>query len=225
MLKVSKKIKFKCEACGRSFQKFSGLSNHSSNCEIAIRKNKEHTEEATLAHRLWCVSFKDTKRKNFEYDLFINHRDYNLFTNLAAFCLKLKVLDSEKYMDWCIKERLKIKLWTNELVYDKFIKHYLVHEDPVDAVIRSISYIKDLKINDYFNTVQPGTFLTSLEMGRISPWLYLLYSRSNDILKRMNQDHINRLNLLIDSSIWSMLKKRHKDICEEIKKTIRKEVL
>jgi hypothetical protein len=225
MSKVSKKIKFKCDFCKRDFEKFSKLSEHSQTCEIGKRKKIEKTEEGQIAYRLWCLSFKDTKRKNFDYDIFINHRDYNLFARLATFCIKINVIDPENYMSWCIAERIKIKTWVSELTYEKYIKYFLTHEDPVDAVIRSINYIKSQNIPNYFGTVLPGTFLMAIEMGRISPWLYLLYWHANDMLKRMNTEQINRLNYLIDQSVWAMLQRRHKNICPEIKNTLKKETL
>jgi hypothetical protein len=225
MSKVSKKTKFKCEHCNREFLKFSALSDHSNTCDIGIRKKEEHTKQAMLAHGLWSLSFKGTRRKNYSYDTFINHRDYKFFAKFSEFCINVKVISPEKYMDWCIKERMKLKSWTDELVYSRFVKYYLVHEDPIDAVLRSINYIKSTLVDDYFNGVSPGLFLMAIEMGRISPWLYLLYWDSNAIVKKMSEEQIKRLYILIDSNIWSILLKRHKIVCEEIKKTLGKEKL
>jgi hypothetical protein len=223
--KVSKKIKFKCEYCSRSFQQFLKLSEHTNICEFGKRIKIMDTEEGRIGHRLWRISFKGTNRKKFDYKEFTTHRDFKFFIELGTFCTKINALDSEKYMDWCIKERIKQKLWTSETNYEKFIKHYLTHEDPVEAVIRSINYIKSLNITNYFNTVQPGTFINAIEFGRISPWLYLLYWNANVIFKRMNEDHNKRFNTVMDPSVWSMLQRRHKNICEEIKKTLKKEML
>ena len=225
MPKVSLKPKFKCEYCTKSFKTFIGLSEHSQLCEIGNRAKLQNTEEGRLAHKLWCISFKSTSRKKYDYGVFIKHRDYKFFFEFASFCCKVKALDPEKYMDWCIKERIKSKLWISEGVYERFVKNFLVHEDPVEAVIRSINYIKNLNKPAYFKTVLPGSFLTAVEVGRISPWLYLLYWDSNAILNRMTSDHLNLLNKVIDPNIWSMMQRRHKDICEEIKKTLKKEIL
>jgi hypothetical protein len=225
MSRVSKKPKFKCEHCARVFQTFFGLSEHSQLCEFGRRAKLQDTEEGRLAHKLWCISFKSTFRKKFEYSVFIKHREYKSFFELAVFCCKINVLDAEKYMDWCIKERIKTKLWVSEGVYERFIKNFLIHEDPVDAVIRSINYIKNLNRPAYFKTVLPGSFLTAVEVGRISPWLYLLYWDSNAILTRMTKDHLSLLNKVIDPSVWSMMQRRHKNVCEEIKKTLKKEFL
>jgi len=225
MSKVSQKLKFKCEHCARVFQTFTGLSDHALICEFAKRANLQDTKEGQLAHKLWCISFKTTPRKKFDYSVFIKHREYKLFFEFAAFCCKVNALDAEKYMDWCIKERIKSKLWISEGVYSRFVKNFLIHEDPVDAVIRSIDFIKKSGTPNYFGTVHPGTFITLVEVGRISPWLYLLYWNSNVILKRMNADQLNYFNTVVDQSIWSMLQRRHKNICEEIKKTLKKEML
>lgn len=229
MSKVLKKPKFTCEHCNRSFQQFFRLTEHNDTCEIGIRYKTKNTKQGMLAHNLWCISFKNTARKKYDYDVFIRHRDYKFFMDLSEFCCHINVINPEKYMDWCIKSRIKTKLWTSENNYDSFIKHYIVHEDPVDAVIRSINYIKnyskDNNINGYFKNISPGVFLTAIEVGRISPWVYLLYWGSADILKRMNDEQKNRINILIEPSIWSMKQRMNKDICEEIKKTLKKEIL
>lgn len=225
MSKVSKKIKFKCEYCDKEFQQFSTLSSHSKTCEIGSRKHNEGTSVGILAHNLWCLSFVGTRRKNFSYDIFIRHRDYRFFFNLSSFCHLVRVISPEQYMDWCIKEKIKLKLWTDETVYSRFVKYFVVHEDPIDAVLRSIKYIKNVETCDYFNEVSPGSFLIAIEMGRISPWLYLLYHGSDDILEQMNEEQVSKLNKLIDRNVWSILLKKHKNICEEIKKTLAQEIL
>jgi hypothetical protein len=225
MSKVLKKPKFKCEHCARIFQTFIGLSEHTHLCEFGRRSKLQNTEDGLLAHKLWCISFKSTMRKKYEYSVFIKHREYKFFFSFAEFCNKVKVLDAEEYMNWCIKERIRSKQWVSECVYEKFVRHFLVHEDPIDAVIRSINYIKGLQRPSYFKTIMPGTFLTTLEVGKISPWLYLLYWDSNAILIRMNEDHLKLLNKIVDPSIWSMMQRRHKDVCDEIKKTLKRESL
>ena len=225
MQKVSKKPKFKCEFCSRVFQQFFRLSEHTQNCEFYKRTSTQHTEEGITAHKLWSITFKDTARKKYDYATFIKHREYKFFMDFAAFCCKINVLDAEKYMDWCIKERIKPKLWSSEFTYERFVKHFLIHEEPVDAVLRSVNFINHQNIDNFFATVHPGTFLTNIETGRISPWLYLLYWDSNAILSRMNEDHKKRLQMIINPSAWSMRQQLNKDICDEIKKTLKKEIL
>src|SRR5882672_7787576 len=112
MPKISKTLKFKCEYCSRTFQQFLKLSEHTNNCEFGKRINMQNTSEGRLAHKLWSLSFKNTSRKKYDYNVFIAHRDFKFFINLATFCYKVNALNSEKYMDWCIKEKIKLKLWT-----------------------------------------------------------------------------------------------------------------
>jgi len=224
-LKAFKKLKFNCEHCKRSFTRFVALSDHLQRCELKKRGELKNTSEGILAHKLWCVSFKGTARKKYDFIDFIKHRDFKFFIGFATFCCKVNAIEPEKYMDWCIKERIKMKLWTGEYNYSKFVKHYLIHEDPVEAVIRSIDFIKNNGVSNYFGSVSPGTFINLVEVGRISPWLYLLYWGAPVILKRMNTDQLNYFNTVVDHSIWSMLQRRHRDICEEIKKTLKKEYI
>jgi hypothetical protein len=188
------------------------------------RLKLENTVEGKLAHKLWIMSFK-SGRKKFDYKTFSGHRDYKFYMGFAEFCTKVNVLDPEKYMDWCIKEGIiRAKLVQSENTYARFVKHFIAHEEPIEAVERSRNFIKGIS-NNYFETVQPGSFLTSIEAGRISPWLYLLYWNSNAILKRMNEDHKNLLRKIIDPSVWSMRQRMNENVCNEIKKILKKEVL
>jgi hypothetical protein len=83
MPKILNKVTFKCQHCHKEFQKYINLSEHSETCVIGLRKKEEFSDEANLAHKLWCISFKGTKRKKYDYDIFINHRDYKFFRNLS----------------------------------------------------------------------------------------------------------------------------------------------
>lgn len=129
MSKTSNKVTFKCQHCHKEFQKYIGLSEHSGTCVIGFRKKEEFSDVANLAHKLWGISFRGTKRKNYDYETFINHRDYKFFRNLSEFCLRVNAIDAEQYMGWCIKNKIKLKTWTTEPNYEKYIKYYLTHED------------------------------------------------------------------------------------------------
>ena len=201
----------------------SGLIKHSSVCSARIRGEKEKEPNSQLAFLLWKESFRKTSRKNYEFNTFIAHRDYNFFIRIADFCLKLNISEPTKYMNWCIGNRLKFPMWTSELSYENFVKHSLVHELPADAVIRSLNFINtvfDGQINVFFDTIKPGVFLNMIEMGRISPWLLVLHRGFYKLKKRFNSDQLQKFNNIVDETIWNILKRRHEETCKEISKVL-----
>jgi hypothetical protein len=224
MPKVLKKKNEKiiCDYCFKKFKTNGGLIKHSSKCVIRNRFSLQEAPTSKLAHLLWCKSFKDSTRKKFDFNTFINHREYNFFINLAAFCIKLDVIDSISYMNWCYDNKLKIALWNIESSYEKYIKYFIVHEDPIEAVKRSVQYIlnkTNLNIKEFLISIKSGILLNMLELGRISPWIIIL-SKNYDWspLKNFNKEQITMYNNIVDQSIWSVLQKKHIQKISELEK-------
>ena len=232
MSKASKKqskTTYRCQHCRKVFQSYGVFSAHALRCNVKTKLDTENTPTGQLAHKLWTISFKHTNRKKFDYAIFCDHRDYNFFTNLAAFCIRIGVLNPEEYMAWCIAEHAKLKEWATERLYERFVKYYVLHEDPVAAVIRSINFIdrikKESKMTSFFTSVSPGTFLNMIEMGRVSPWLLLLYKHARKTNARMNEGQNTRFKEIVDPSVWSVLMKRHYETCKKIQVTLNNEIL
>lgn len=226
---MKKNNSYKCQYCKKNCKTFRVFSLHSATCVIKDRIELCDTPNSILGHKLWCESFKGTSRKDFSFATFCNHSDYHFFMNLANFCENIHAISSIDYMNWCIKEKLKFKFWTTDSAYIKFVKHFILHEDPVSAVIRSLQYIENIKksflIKEYFAVISPGVFLNSIEMGRISPWLLLLSNQTYKILGRLSKEQRCKYDFLVDKSIWSILEKRYINECFEIQSVLKNELL
>lgn len=226
---ISKKAlisqEYKCQYCKKKFKAFLSLSKHSGKCLLKSRYDIRNHPVTVLALQLWTASFKGTYRKNFDFDAFARHRDYKFFIHFAEFCKLMDAINSESFMAWCIGERIKMKAWANELVYEKFIKNYIIHEDPVEAVIRSMRYINAFKIDDFFKNIEVGRLLNMLEMGRISPWILFLDKDFKYASRRMNEDQRRFYEKIVNQSAWSMVLRKNQVLCEKIKEILKAETL
>ena len=221
--KKSKKII--CSFCDKKFKLQNRLDKHITSCTAKERLDNKDTPTSRLAHKLWSETFKNTGRKKYDFKTFSEHKDYTFFIKFSLFCLDLRIHDPSHYMLWCIDSRLKFIFWTEEATYEKFIKYFLVHEKPLDAVIRSITYMVEntgVNAETFFDSVKPGVIINMLEMGRISPWIIILSPTYEwKLIRRCSQDQVNRYNNTFDKKIWQILKKKYASSCIEIEQALK----
>ena len=225
MPKVSKNNTNKhfCNFCSKKFKFISGLIKHSSICVPRQRYDCKDSKESLLAHKLWIESYNKSSRKTFDFLTFCQHKEYDIFSNLSVFCLKLSINDPVDYINWCLKERFRPAEWVLETTYERYVRYVLVHEDPVHAVERSLEYIKrnhNQNSKVFFETVGGGVFLNILEMGRVSPWFVLLSKDADRIFNRLNNEQLDRYKELVNNNIWSILKKKHSEICQQLQQVL-----
>lgn len=223
MSKISKKTEFKCGFCGKIYKSYPAYATHQEVCVMRHRANDSDTPNFRLAHELWIHSFVGCRKKIDQY-YFLTHKDYSFFYNFARFCIENKVNNPKEYMDWCIKERIKLPNWISDKTHEEYIKYMVIKEDPVTAVMRSIEFIKSLECDDYFLKTEVGTILTHIHMGRISPWFVLLHNDGKDgLFKKATSEQKHYFNKLINTTVWNVLIKKNIDVCESIRIVLKNE--
>ena len=171
-------IKYGCEFCKREFVKERTLLSHL--CEQKQRwQNRDHLGNR-LGFQSWLQFYSKnsmSKTKNKTYEEFIKNAYYIAFVKFGNYCADVNVVNVSRYVDWLLKNNIKIDSWNSDTTYTRFLIEYLRHEDPFDAIHRGVETCIRLAETD---RIQPHDVLRygntnriclEITKGKISPWM------------------------------------------------------
>lgn len=224
---TSETNKYSCEFCKRSFVKERTLTSHI--CEKKSRwLNKEHAGNR-IGFQCWVQFYAKhsmSKTKNKTVEEFINSPYYIAFVKFGSYCVDNKVIHVPRYVEWLLKEQIKLDDWTSDRVYNRFLCEYLRVEDPFDAIYRGVEYcttlaeLNNIQPNDVFRYVNSNRVCHGITMGKISPWM--LYQSDSGIrfLETLNQDQVIMISDYINYELWALKFHREPDITKQIRDTL-----
>ena len=156
---------------------------------------------------------------------FIMSQYYEAFVKFGRSCMTNEWLQPEKYTEWLIKNGVKLKQWTSDRQYDKFVKDYVRKEPGLKALERTIVYLakwseeSDNKWQDYFTTVSPSRAVHDIRAAKVSPWVIYLSNTGNKLLERFNDEQVQMIDEMIDPPFWMKLFTASKEEVKTIKQT------
>lgn len=226
-LKNTKKLtvteKFQCRFCDKLFQRETSLDKHC--CEKKRRFQNKDEPAARLAFQAWLDFYKTntsyTKQKTF-LD-FVRSNYYNAFYKFGKYCVDIKCIQPLLYLKWLNDNKVRVDDWAKDTHYDKFLKEYLRHEDPYDALARSIENLieyaerDNIQINDYLRYGNHNVICHLITNGKISPWL--LYNSASGIqfLDGLSEGLKISIFEYIDPEKWALIFHRNNETVKQIR--------
>jgi hypothetical protein len=215
-----------CEFCGRKFKRPSTLLSHI--CEYKHRWLERDRPANRIGFQSWLqfYSKNSASKKNRTYAEFIRSPYYTGFIKFGLHCVEIKALNISRYVDWLLKNQIKLDTWNTDTVYTKFLIEYLRTEDPFDAIARSVETTIELaeaeKINhnDYLRYGNVNRICYNITTGNISPWL--LYHSESGVKFLGNLDPI-QVKMVIDyinPELWAIKFKREPAVVKQVKELL-----
>tara|TARA_B100001287_G_scaffold251520_1_gene232808 strand:- start:908 stop:1576 length:669 start_codon:yes stop_codon:yes gene_type:complete len=213
----------KCKWCGKEFTSERTLAAHM--CVKKRRWADKDMSHIRLGHRAFQMFYEmntSTKEPKSMED-FIMSQYYEGFTKFGRSCMTNEWLQPEKYTEWLIKNGVKLKQWTSDRQYDKFVKDYCRKEPGLKALERTIVYLakwseeNDKDLQTYFKEVSPSRAVHDIRAAKISPWVIYLSQTGNDLLARFNDEQVKMIEEMIDPPFWMKLFTTSKEEVKEIK--------
>ena len=194
----------KCKWCGKEFQSERTLSAHM--CVKKRRWGDRDMSHIRLGHRAFQMFYEmNTSAKHPKsMEDFIMSQYYEAFVKFGRSCMTNEWLEPEKFTEWLIKNGVKLKQWTSDRQYDKFIKDYCRKEPGLRALERTIVYLdkwseeSDTKWQDYFTDVSPSRAVHDIRAAKVSPWVIYLSQTGNKLLARFNDEQVGMIEEMID---------------------------
>ena len=223
MTMTARKQENVCQYCKKAFEKLTTLTTH-----MCVKKRR-HMEIDTPASRFGFRTFQrfyditmaakkpKTTQEFIESDFYI---DFVKFGNHIA---NLKPVYPEKFIDFVIRNGVKLKDWTKDYVYYTYVED-LVKKEPADAATdRTITEIVEwttankVEFSDFFNRISANEAAHMVRAGKISPWVLYLSESGGSLMDSFTADHTPIIGDIIEPGVWMRKFKQNSDDVDYIK--------
>lgn len=216
-----------CEFCKKKFKTDKGYARH-----VCVRKSRwisRDTFTSKMAYEFYLawvkIGIPQLKKKPTFKD-FIYSRYYVTFTKFSSYIYKVKVLNPEEFMRWCLNKRIKIDKWGTDSTYNKFLKDYNNRETAEKALERYVLHAEQWAIKnkekwvDYWEKASNDRIIQDVSLGKVSPWVIFGYDRAKTRLAIMPSECLSAITDWIDLVHWNRKVETHKPTMKWIQETL-----
>ena len=224
---IDKPIKYGCEFCKREFARESTVAKHI--CEYKHRWLEKDRRGNQIGFQSWMQFYKKNtgSRKHNTYEEFIRSAYYIAFVKYGTFCVDINALNIPRFTEWLLKNQIKIDSWCSDSTYTRYLIEYLRHEDPLDAIARSIETTiekaekEGIRSCDYLRYGNPNSICYQVTLGKISPWMLYHSDSGSRFLDTLNPDHVKIIIDYINPEQWALKFKKNPDDVSKVKQLLR----
>lgn len=214
---------FACDFCGRSFKKETTLFSHI--CETKRRYQDKDLPSNRIGFQTWSEFYKrnTASKKARTYLDFAKSAYYIAFVKFGKYCADVKCISVNRYVDFLLDNKIKIDSWASDTSYDNFLKFHLRHEDPLDALARSIETTIDfaekdsILAKDYLRYGNKNRICSLIMNGKISPWMLYQSESGVELISNLDEHQLKMIMDYINPEQWAILFKRNPEKVKEVK--------
>lgn len=218
---------FTCQYCGHGYTREKTLMVHV--CEQKRRALSRTEKHVVLGFDTFNRFYKISQNYKGEktYDEFAKSPYYNAFVKFGSFVSNVNPLYPERFIDYVVKSGVKLDHWCRDELYDKYVVDLVKSETVETAMQRSISTMMDWadknqsSWNHYFLYVSLSRATFDIKDGKISPWLLLNCSSGKDLLKKLNDEQLTAVSVILDVPFWMNKFKRLPADTELVKQVVK----
>jgi hypothetical protein len=178
-----------------------------------------------LGFQSWLEFYKknSTSKKQKTYEEFIRSAYYTAFVKFGSYCVDVNVLNVSRYIDWLLKNQIKIDSWCQDTNYTKFLIEYLRIEDPMDAIARSIettinmASVERILSKDYLRYGNSNKICYAITTGKLSPWILYHSASGKEFLDKLDESQIKMVIDYLNPELWAIKFKREPEKVDEVK--------
>lgn len=207
-----------CKYCKKTFVKESTLLSHA--CEKKRRMMAEHDKPNRLAFNVWRKFLKyctPSARKEKTYEDFVNSNVYTGFVKFARHVIDLNPHSVDDFVDFVIRNSVKLDDWTKIWVYEAWIREVSKKESVDRAVERSVLLMKTWSEReqenwtDFFVRVNTNQAVHWIRTGRISPWVLFSTDAGQALVNRFNEEQLELIVEYIEPKYWQFKVARQRE--------------
>lgn len=222
-MSATTETELQCEFCKRKFVRESSFIAHM--CDKKQRWVDRGLQANRVAFNAWVHYFTTqhvaTKQKT--YLDFLHSPYYNAFLKFGTYCVDINAINLTRFVDWLVRDRIKIDNWCSDRVYAKYLTEYLRTEDSFDAVARTITFLSELteaegiELKDAFRFSNRNKLCHAIAAGKISPWALYHSASGIEFLSSLNEDQERIVIDYIDPQQWALKFNKSPEIAQEIR--------
>ena len=210
---------YQCKFCKCKFHKESTLASHQ------CVKKRRYMEMDSSGPRFGFRAFQrfyeltSANKKIKSIEDFIDSPFYIDFAKFGNHLANLKPLYMDQFIDFVIRNGVKLKDWNKDFVYDTYVKQLVLKEPAVSATERTINEVvewcnkNNTDFEKFFITITSNEAAYMIKTGRLSPWVLYLSLTGESLISRFNEDHAKMIGDIIDPGLWmKQFKKNDEDV-------------
>ena len=190
-----------CDFCKKSFVHERTLVEHA--CEPKRRHSLRQTPRVKQAFEIYAHVWKQlnpSRRSQIPtYQEFSNSHMWPQMVRFVTWCEEQLVQEISQFVNWLMKENIKLDAWCDAIKYAEFLKHMLLTEPPEQALCRSLKLLHEWHINtqkpmtEFFACVNTNQCLMWIQQGRISPWLLYNCASAEKLFVRCSPEQLMQI--------------------------------
>jgi len=197
-----------CQYCSSGFMKENTLAVHI--CEQKRRALAKTEKHVVLGYDTYNRFYKTTQnsKQDKTYEDFARSPYYNAFVKFGSFVSNVNPLYPDRFINFVVTSGVKLDHWCRDDLYDRYVVDLVKTESVETALQRSVthmmSWADDNKSvwNHYFLYVSLSRATYDIKDGKISPWLILNCPSGKDMLKKLNDEQLSAINVIMDIPFW-----------------------
>lgn len=219
--------KFSCEFCNRSFLKETTILKHV--CENKQRYLNKDLQSNRIGYQAFLQFYQKhtASKKQKTYLEFIKSAYYIAFTKFGNYCVSINAINVSRYVDWLLRNQIKIDTWCSDITYNRYLCEYLRIEDAFDAIKRSVETLTEKSIEenilakDYLRYGNINKICYYITTGKISPWILYQSDSGKQLLSKLNEDHVKLIIDYINPEQWALKFRKEVELTNEIKQLLK----
>jgi hypothetical protein len=211
---------YKCKFCEKSFTNESTLVAHL--CEPKRRWNNRKDTNVQLALRCYQHFFRissTTMKNERTYEDFMESKYYTAFVKFANYVAGVYIASVEHYIEWLLKNRVRVDRWSTDEIYEQYIKEFNVKESVSKATERTILSIQrwakdtNSEWTNFFNEISVPRAIHMIRAGKISPWVLYNSKGGMNLLEKLSSEQMTMIEEYVSPGPWA---NRFKDSPEDV---------
>lgn len=197
----------KCEFCGKEFKREQTLLAHI--CKQKLRDQERRNPDGQLAFTVYDKFYQQTQRKTRTWEQFAASPYYNGFCKFAKYIRSMDVVSPMLFVDWVIKNNIKLENWSKDSTYERYLTQLLANESVDSAITRTIEYMQEwatqnnLTLDQYLYHAGSNKITHDIISGRITPWILYGTKTGQTVLSTLNEEQVHLIIKYIDPTVWS----------------------
>jgi len=220
-------MKFGCEFCKRVFLRESTIMKHM--CETKDRYLSKDKQGNRIGFQAWVQFYKKNTatKKQKTYEEFIKSAYYIAFVKFGNYCVNVSAINISRFVDWLLKNQIKIDNWCSDTTYTRYLIEYLKVEDAFDAIHRSVETTIDwaekdnIQPRDYLRYGNTNRICLLIATGKISPWMLYCSDSGIQFLDKLNEAQVKIVIDYINPELWKIKFNRDEQLKQQITDTLK----